>query len=66
MKITNVGAAGGEVTGSAYYAQTKRAGVLVDCGPFQGGKRPEALAKCIQQRFSLRSQLPNMGEVIGL
>jgi metallo-beta-lactamase family protein len=43
MKITIVGAAGGEVTGSAYYVQTKRAGVLVDCGLFQGGKKSEAL-----------------------
>ncbi len=41
MKITLVGAAGGEVTGSAYYVQTKRASVLVDCGMFQGGKKSE-------------------------
>jgi metallo-beta-lactamase family protein len=43
MKITIVGAAGGEVTGSAYYVQTKRGSVLVDCGLFQGGKKSEAL-----------------------
>ncbi len=43
MKIRTVGAAGGEVTGSAYYVQTKQASVLVDCGLFQGGKRSEAL-----------------------
>jgi metallo-beta-lactamase family protein len=43
MKITIVGAAGGEVTGSAYYVQTQRASVLVDCGLFQGGKQSEAL-----------------------
>lgn len=43
MKITVAGAAGGEVTGSAYYVQTKRACVLVDCGLFQGGKKSEAL-----------------------
>jgi metallo-beta-lactamase family protein len=43
MKITIVGAAGGEVTGSSYYVQTKTASVLVDCGLFQGGKRSEAL-----------------------
>lgn len=42
MKITILGAAGGEVTGSAYYVQTKRASVLVDCGLFQGGKKVEA------------------------
>jgi metallo-beta-lactamase family protein len=43
MKITIVGAAGGEVTGSAYHVQTSQAGVLVDCGLFQGGKKAEAL-----------------------
>jgi metallo-beta-lactamase family protein len=43
MKITIVGAAGGEVTGSAYYVQTKDAAILVDCGLFQGGKKAEAL-----------------------
>lgn len=43
MKITIVGAAGGEVTGSAYFVQTGQASVLVDCGMFQGGKRAEAL-----------------------
>lgn len=43
MKIKIVGAAGGEVTGSAYYVQSKQASVLVDCGLFQGGKKSEAL-----------------------
>ena len=43
MKITIVGAAGGEVTGSSYYVQTKQASILVDCGLFQGGKKSEAL-----------------------
>lgn len=43
MKITIVGAAGGEVTGSAYYVQTRKAAVLVDCGLFQGGRKSEAL-----------------------
>ncbi len=42
MKITMYGAAGGEVTGSAYYVQTNQASVLVDCGMFQGGKKAEA------------------------
>lgn len=42
MNITALGAAGGEVTGSAYLIQTDRARVLVDCGLFQGGKRSEA------------------------
>ncbi len=43
MRITIVGAAGGEVAGSAYYVQTQRASVLVDCGLFQGGKKSEEL-----------------------
>jgi metallo-beta-lactamase family protein len=43
MKITLVGAAGGEVTGSCYSVQTKQARILVDCGLFQGGKKSEAL-----------------------
>jgi metallo-beta-lactamase family protein len=43
MKITLVGAAGGEVTGSCYIVQTQQARVLVDCGLFQGGKKSEAL-----------------------
>lgn len=43
MKITIAGAAGGEVTGSAYYVKTKQSAVLVDCGLFQGGKKSEAL-----------------------
>ena len=43
MKIHFLGAAGGEVTGSAYFVETSRARVLVDCGLFQGGKKSEAL-----------------------
>jgi metallo-beta-lactamase family protein len=42
MKIKVIGAAGGEVTGSAYIVQTKQARVMVDCGMFQGGKRMES------------------------
>jgi metallo-beta-lactamase family protein len=41
MKITLLGASGGEVTGSAYLLQTDRANVLVDCGLFQGSKKLE-------------------------
>jgi len=43
MKITLVGAAGGEVTGSCYLVETKQARILLDCGLFQGGKKSEAL-----------------------
>ena len=43
MKITPLGAAGGEVTGSCYFVETKSARVLVDCGMFQGGQRADAL-----------------------
>lgn len=41
MKIKIVGAAGGEVTGSAYLVETAHAKVLVDAGMFQGGKTTE-------------------------
>lgn len=43
MKITVIGAAGGEVTGSCYSVETREARILVDCGLFQGGKKSEAL-----------------------
>jgi metallo-beta-lactamase family protein len=41
MKITLLGAAGGEVTGSAYLLQTATANVMVDCGLFQGARKVE-------------------------
>jgi metallo-beta-lactamase family protein len=41
MKITFLGAAGGEVTGSAYLVKTKSATILVDCGMFQGARKLE-------------------------
>ena len=41
MKISLHGAAGGEVTGSAYLLQTDKATVLVDCGLFQGARKIE-------------------------
>jgi metallo-beta-lactamase family protein len=43
MRIAVIGAAGGEVTGSAYMVETDRSRVLVDCGLFQGGRKSEAL-----------------------
>src|SRR6185295_1999682 len=42
MNIKLIGAAGGEVTGSAYLVRTKRACVMVDAGMFQGGRQSEA------------------------
>jgi metallo-beta-lactamase family protein len=41
MKITVHGAAGGEVTGSAYLVQTREAIALVDFGMFQGASKVE-------------------------
>ncbi|HZN63781.1 MAG TPA: MBL fold metallo-hydrolase [Tepidisphaeraceae bacterium] len=41
MKITVMGAGGGEVTGSAYLLETASANVLVDCGFFQGANKLE-------------------------
>jgi metallo-beta-lactamase family protein len=43
MKITLVGAAGGEVTGSCYIVETQDAYILLDCGLFQGGRKSEEL-----------------------
>ncbi|MFO0870837.1 MAG: MBL fold metallo-hydrolase [Pirellulales bacterium] len=42
MEIKVIGAAGGEVTGSAYVVRTSQASVLVDAGMFQGGRQCEA------------------------
>lgn len=41
VKIKVVGAAGGEVTGSAYLVETANAKVMIDAGMFQGGKATE-------------------------
>jgi metallo-beta-lactamase family protein len=41
MRISLLGAAGGEVTGSAYLLQTETANVFIDCGLFQGAHRLE-------------------------
>ena len=41
MKITLLGAAGGEVTGSSYLVQTAAANVMIDCGLFQGSQKLE-------------------------
>lgn len=49
MKITILGAGGGEVTGSAYLIQTKTARVLVDFGLFQGEKIAASLNRLPEQ-----------------
>lgn len=54
MMITVVGAAGGEVTGSAYLVEIKQARVLVDYGLFQDGKRVESKKRVT---FSRRQQI---------
>lgn len=41
MRVIPLGAAGGEVTGSAFLVETRTAAVLVDCGMFQGGRAIE-------------------------
>jgi metallo-beta-lactamase family protein len=41
MRVTLLGAAGGEVTGSAYLVRTGEATVMVDCGLFQGAQKLE-------------------------
>jgi metallo-beta-lactamase family protein len=41
MKVTLLGASGGEVTGSAYLLQTASSNVLIDCGLFQGARKLE-------------------------
>lgn len=52
MKITLLGAAGGEVTGSCYLVENARTRVLVDCGLFQGGEQADE---------NNRAPLPNGG-----
>ncbi len=41
MRIQILGAAGGEVTGSAYLVQTEKTSILIDAGMFQGGKEAD-------------------------
>lgn len=43
MKVTLLGAAGGEVTGSSYLVESEQARVLVDFGMFQGSRTVERL-----------------------
>ena len=50
MKITPLGAAGGEVTGSAFLVETKSATVLLDYGLFQGGRQAEKLNRLSSEK----------------
>jgi metallo-beta-lactamase family protein len=59
MRITLLGAAGGEVTGSAYVVKTDRANVMVDCGMFQGARKVEN-----QNRLPSRGPLQELDAVI--
>jgi metallo-beta-lactamase family protein len=59
MKITLLGAAGGEVTGSAYLVQTADANVMVDCGLFQGSRKIEN-----SNRLPTSSALRNLDAVV--
>ena len=59
MKIKVVGAAGGEVTGSAFFVQTDRAQILIDAGMFQGGKGSEA-----KNRIPAGVSLPSLDAVL--
>ena len=59
MKIQLLGAAGGEVTGSAYLVQTDRANVMIDCGQFQGRKKAEN-----SNRLPTRGALQKLNAVV--
>jgi metallo-beta-lactamase family protein len=59
MKITPYGAAGGEVTGSAYLVETDSAKVLIDCGLCQGGKEAGA-----RNRAPLGYNVAELGAVV--
>ena len=54
MKIKVVGAAGGEVTGSAYLIQTRQAMLLIDAGMFQGSRISEEKNKLPEGADPLR------------
>lgn len=59
MNITLLGAAGGEVTGSAYVLRTARANVMIDCGMFQGARKWEN-----QNRIPKREALRDLDAVV--
>lgn len=77
MKIFVIGAAGGEVTGSACLLQTKTTRILAACGLFPGGKPrvvlthgengPRSiLAKLVRQKYKLKPLLPELNEAVEL
>ncbi len=79
MRIAIVGAARGEVTGSANHLQTSQSSALEDCALLQGGRRSEGLKRPPagpKQRFDAvllthgclnhTGRLPKMREAIEL
>src|SRR5215831_4669533 len=59
MRITLLGAAGGEVTGSAYLVEGPDSNVMVDCGLFQGAKKVEN-----QNRIPTQARLQQLDAVV--
>jgi metallo-beta-lactamase family protein len=59
MRITLLGASGGEVTGSAYLLETGKANVMFDCGLFQGSRKTEN-----HNRLPARSRLQKLDAVV--
>lgn len=59
MKVTMLGAAGGEVTGSCYLIETASANLLIDCGYFQGSNKLENF-----NRIPKKGALNNLNAVL--
>jgi metallo-beta-lactamase family protein len=59
MRVTFLGAAGGEVTGSAYLLESPAGTVLVDCGLFQGSRKDESY-----NRIPMKGALRRLNAVV--
>ena len=59
MKVTLLGASGGEVTGSSYVLETSRAKVMFDCGLFQGAHKAEN-----QNRLPTKARVAQLDSVV--